>query len=320
MATSTGPRELVGMVREVRYRGDEGFVVATLDCGTAVVGTDPAGDLVPRTTFRFLGRWTRHAQHGEQFAFSTFARHTPHDEAGVVRYLQEVAPHVGQVTARKLWEMYGSDAVSVLRTRAAEVAAAGLMPAAHAEEAAAALEALAGLEATRIDLWSLFDGRGFPRSLIQACITRWGSRAPERIRRDPFVLMVAGLPGCGFLRTDAFYLALGHNPARLKRQALCCWHALREFGDRGGDTWFPVERVSQDLRRKLGDAARPVDAVRLGLRARWLARYRDRDGQLWLAEARKAANERRLAEAAKALLAWAPPERPETNGQRTRRF
>src|SRR5215472_19220102 len=112
---------------------------------------------------------------------------------------------------------------------------------------------------------------------------------------------------------DALYLALGHNPARLKRQAICCWQALREFGDRGGDTWFPVERVAQELRRKLGDAARPKDAVRLGLRARWLARYRDRDGQLWLAEARKANNERRLAEAAKALLAWVPP-RPEKDG------
>jgi hypothetical protein len=128
--------------------------------------------------------------------------------------------------------------------------------------------------------------------------------------------MTSNLPGAGFLRCDALYLALGHNPARLKRQALCCWHSLREFGERGGDTWFPVERVSQDLRRKLGEAARPVAAVRLGLRARWLARYRDRDGKLWLAEARKANNERRLAEAAKALLAWVPPQRPAGNGQR----
>jgi hypothetical protein len=320
MAQPAGPKELVGVVRRIQYRGDDGFVVAALDCGAAVVGEDPGADLRPGTTYRFFGRWVRHPRHGEQFAFSTFARHAPHDEAGVVRYLRQEAPHVGEAIARKLWERYGSDAVVVLRTRPAEVAAAGVMPAAHAEESAAALEALAGLEATRIDLWSLFDGRGFPRSLIQACITRWGSRAPERIRRDPFVLMTGGLSGCGFLRCDALYLALGHNPARLKRQALCCWQALREFGDRGGDTWFPIERVAQELRRKLRDVARPKDAVRLGLRAGWLARYRDRLGQLWLAEARKAANERRLAEAAKALLAWAPPERPERSGQRARRF
>jgi hypothetical protein len=129
-------------------------------------------------------------------------------------------------------------------------------------------------------------------------------------------MMTSDLPGCGFLRCDALYLALGHNPARLKRQALCSWQALREFGERGGDTWFPVERVAQELRRKLGDAARPKAAVRLGLRAQWLARYRDRDGTLWLAEARKAANERRVAEAAKGLLAWTPPELPGTNGHR----
>jgi hypothetical protein len=152
--------------------------------------------------------------------------------------------------------------------------------------------------------------------LIAACIAKWGARAPERVRRDPFALLIAGLPGCGFLRCDALYLSLGHNPARLKRQALCCWQALREFGDRGGDTWFVVERVAQELHRKLGDAARPKAAVRLGLRARWLARYRDREGKLWLAEARKAANEQRVAEAAKGLLAWSPPDRPGANGQR----
>jgi exodeoxyribonuclease V alpha subunit len=315
MARPAGPKELVGVVRRVQYRGDDGFVVAALDCGAAVVGEDPAGDLMPGVTFRFLGRWTRHPQYGEQFAFSTFTRHAPHDEAGVIRYLKQEAPHVGEVIARKLWERYGSDAVVVLRTRPAEVAAAGIMSAVHAGEAAAALEALAGMEATRIDLGALFDGRGFPRSLIQACIARWGSRAPERIRRDPFVLMTGGLSGCGFLRCDALYLALGHSPARLKRQALCCWQALREFGDRGGDTWFPVERVAQELRRKLRDAARPKDAAKLALRARWLARYRDRDGKLWLAEAEKAAAERRLAEAARGLLAWVPPAAPAGSGK-----
>lgn len=313
MAKSTGPKELVGMVREIRVRNADGFVVADLDRGTTVVGEDPSEELRATTTYRFLGRWMRHPRHGEQFAFSTFTRHAPHDEAGVTRYLRQEAPYVGEAIAKKLWEKYGSDAVAVLRTRPGEVATSGVgLSARQAEEAAAALEALAGLEATRIDLWTLFDSRGFPRTLIQACITKWGARAPERIRRDPFVLMTADLPGCGFLRCDALYLALGHNPSRLKRQALCCWQALREFST--GDTWFPAERVAKELRRKLRDAARPKDAIKLGLRARWLARYRDRDRNLWLAEAQKATNERRLAEAAKRLLGWMPAATHTMNG------
>jgi hypothetical protein len=124
------------MLREIRVRNGEGFVVATLDCGTTVVGEDPAGDLRPSATYRFLGRWTRHALYGEQFAFGTFTRHAPHDETGVCRYLRQEAPHVGEAIARRLWEKYGSEAVAILRTRPGEVAAAGLMPAAHAEEAA----------------------------------------------------------------------------------------------------------------------------------------------------------------------------------------
>jgi hypothetical protein len=49
---------------------------------------------------------------------------------------------------------------------------------------------------------------------------------------------------------------------------------------------------------------RPDQAIRLGVLARWLARYTDADGKEWIAERQKAHNEERLAAAVGDLLAW----------------
>src|SRR5262249_40527514 len=141
----------------------------------------------------------------------------------------------------------------------------------HAREAAEDLERLAGMQSTKIDLWSILDGKGFPRNLIEDCLARWGSRAPERIRRDPFILLTSGLVGAGFVRCDALYLELGGRPDRLKRQTLALWHAIRTRGS--GDTWFRKEHATQILRQALKARVqpRPDQAIRLGVLARWLA-------------------------------------------------
>lgn len=316
-AIDRAARELIGTVESVRFRGESGYTVIYLKSGSVAVGSDAHGDLRPGLPFRFLGKWTTHAQHGEQFAFLTFVRHEPHDRPGVIAYLEKMAPHVGKGIARRLWDAYGSDAVAMLRTRPDEVAAARIMPLEHAREAADRLQTYAGMEAVRIELWGLFAGRGFPRTLIEAVIERWGLRAPRLIRRDPFRLMIDGLPGCGFLRCDALYLDLGHPPHRLKRQMLCCWRALDELAGEG-HTWAQVERVAQRLTKDMGgkEAARPRDAIRLGIRSQWLARRRDESGQLWLAIGTNARQEVTITAGVRSLLDWRPPTPEEIQQQR----
>lgn len=299
---SNEQRELLGEVARIVHANAEGFFVATLRDGSTVVGTDEDARLSEGRTYRFLGRWTEHQRHGRQFAVRTFVAHVPHDARGVVRYLTEVAPGVGPARARRLWDLFGSDAVVVARTRPAEVVAAGVLTERQAVEVAEALERYAGLESTRIDLWELFDARGFPaRVLIPECIHRWGTRAAERIRQNPYVLMIRRLPGCGFQRCDQLYLALGGRPHKLKRQALLAWHLLRS--DTTGDTWIPAPEIVRQLTSQLGDMARPVDALRLARRGGLIAHRKDAAGNHWVTARERADHERTLAEAVARLRA-----------------
>lgn len=250
-------------------------------------------DFVRGLDYRFYGRWVNHEKYGRQFFAKTFIRTAPHGRAGTIRYLQQ-APHIGRASALQLWDKFAGDAVRIVREdpEVASAAIGGQFNLERAAEASAYFVQEQAIEATTIDLMDLLDGRGFPKSTGKKCVAEWGNTAAELIRRNPYLLM--RFKGCGFLRCDQLYLDLGGDPAKLKRQALCAWHAIAK--DTSGNTWFEPGHVERGLRDRIGGTTvRAVDAVRLAVRGKLLATYRDGAGKLWFAQAGKAGNEQVIA-------------------------
>ena len=319
--------ELTAVFRRERHRWDQTVI---LDCdvpkqnGDGQVSYEPVtvkatvadGELVNALSYRFYGQWKpytnqRTKQTEQQFHAQTFVRSQPHGQAGVIRYLMQ-APGVGHATANTLWKKFAGDAVRILREQP-EVAAAAVprFSESTAAEAAEYLKREAGLEACTIDLIDLLGGRHFPRDTHKWATAKWGNRAAELIRRNPFLLR--GRRGCGFLIVDRMYLELGGDPARIKRQALCAWYAVNR--DTNGHTWYDRQFVEEGLREKIGGAAVNVaKSVRLALRSRLLAGRRDADGHYWFAERGKADSERIVAEHVKAMLADDSFQWPSPNG------
>jgi exodeoxyribonuclease V alpha subunit len=258
------------------------------------------GELKPGVEYRWLGSYTNYThprtrKTEKQFLAKSFTRATPHGREGIVRYLVD-APWVGNVFARKLWDKFGSDAVRMLRESPLEVAAAvGLIPA-RAEEAAAWLEKEKRIEDCKIGLADLLAGRGFPKGTIRLAIKNWGNAAADHIRKNPYRLML--FRGCGFAKTDKLYLELKHNPAALKRQALCAWYALDS--DQEGHTWQTEGYFCQKLRDRISGAnCNPKAAFAIGRRAPLgsplLAGRRDENSRVWFAEGKRARNEMTVA-------------------------
>jgi exodeoxyribonuclease V alpha subunit len=298
--------ELVGTVAHIIWTADDGAaVIARLGSGEVVKGSLPEGEQLDHgMAYRFLGRWETHPKYGKQFAFATYTRHTPHSRDGVTKYLTEIAPNVGKVKAQRLFDALGPDAVHILRAEPERVAATGILTSEQAREASDALHDEAAFQETKVDLYGLFAGRGFPGTLIRACIQRFGARAAEMVRRNPYVLLLREMPGCGFLRCDKLYLDLGHPPGTRKRAMLAAWHELRSDPD--GHTWVFIQRVARAVGHCIpgATAADVKAAVRLGRRAGWLETRRDRHNLLWVAEKAKADNERAVAEKLAELWAW----------------
>ena len=292
-------KEHTGLLEKVVWADDDRLVcILALTDGKSVIVDAASGEFVRGQKYRFLGRWEE-GKRGPQFKASTFVRDLPHTRTAVVKYLGDVCNGIGSKVATKLWEAYGPDAVRVLREEPQRVAGDKLLPLAAAQDAARDLCRFSGLEQTRIDLFGLFNGRGFPGTLVDHAVARWGVRAPELIRACPFRLLTGRLPGCGWRRCDKLHLDLGKRRDSLKRQALAGWNALRE--DRTGSTWVPAETVVAAITDAVPASADPVKAVKLGIRGGLLRVRRDGPAR-WVAVAGHARAEQRVADSVARLL------------------
>jgi exodeoxyribonuclease V alpha subunit len=305
--------ELVGTYQATRYRNvEQGFMVGFLEDKTQLTGpAEPCPE--PGMTYRFFGHWKTSPKYGKQFKFAVFTSHAPHTRTAVVTYLVRTlrGTGIGQQTIERIWDLYQSEAVRTLRMNPAKVAEDLKIDVSKCRAASDRLDEHTSSENTTVDLIGLFAGRGFPMATVKEAIDRWGTRAPGLIRRDPYLLMTHRLPGAGFARCDTLYQSLGLDLSKLKRQTICLWHHLFSMGS--GDTWHPYKDACDGLRRKIGGVdVTPNKAIRLGMRARWIAIRKDSDGKGWLADGKSARNEHDLADML-IQLNTAPVRWPEVN-------
>ena len=316
--------EICAVPIEEKYRR-ESFAIIKARQGTPVnqqlprqfslLGDADPGEMKPQLPYRFWGRWESN-QFGDAFRFDSFAPAQPHGHAGVVKYLQQ-ARHVGIAYAELLWDEFGGDAVRVLREEPerAREAIGPKFSIDKAREAAEDLKKLQAAENLTIQLYDLFDGRGFGKACVRQALKLWGAEAVETLTRDPYRAMA--LRGVGFLKADKFYLDLGKQPQKLKRQAYCLTYAVTKESDQAGHVWVPWEQGVEYLKAAVAGAeVSPEKALTLARRGRLLMTRQDSEGRLWAADVRRAAAEdyvcRHLVDAmASETIAWPSLDRPE---------
>ena len=282
------PRKCEEMTGEFRYERnafandgeDNRTIIGDLTDGTTIKGRARLGALEPGLTYRFYGYWVTHPKYGRQFSFQSFTLATPTGERGTVAYLQR-ANGIGRKRAMEIWDAYGESSLFILRTSPNQVAEEidGLTVE-QCKAASEYFEELAGTEAVTIELTDLFANRGFPRSLVEAVLRKWGNAAPSVIRDEPYVLM--RFKGVGFLRADALYLELGHPADAIDRQGWCIWHALNS--DQEGNTWLSLKQCTGHLNANIAGGEVKVDAAVQWATNQALVTKRVEDGEIWLAE------------------------------------
>jgi hypothetical protein len=280
--------ELTGIYEREGFRNDDNWFFGFLEDGTKISGVCEPGTYIPGIQYRFLGQWDKQdTGYGPQFKVKASIQSEPHTRAGVVEYLARYAPGIGTILAHRLCDTFSADkAIGVLKTDSKTAAAkvSGLNFGA-AELAAVSLQHQEHFQETKIDLLDLFAKRGFPHVLVDLACDKWGVKAAQRIRRDPFVLLVTKMPGCGFLRVDSLYLDLGLPPDRLKRQVMAAWHVIHS--DMSGSTWYRWARIVEEIGRRITGELKAEKALKVAVRADWLA-VREVGGEVWLADAKRA--------------------------------
>jgi len=275
-------------------KDDDRAIVGRLEDTTTVRGKAREGELESGLTYLFRGFWTEHPRYGKQFQFHSFGVSQPAGERGTVSYLTR-GPGIGRKRAKQIWELYGQESLEAVRERPEEVAAKvnGLTDA-KAKEAAAYFQAHKDREVVTRDLEELLSGGGFPKRLIDKLIERWGAKAAENIRSNAYLLMA--FRNVGYGKADRLYLQLGGRPDAVERLGWCAWNALHK--DRDGSTWRPVEFGRQAIQAGVaGVDANPQAGLDWAIQERHIAVRRNGcpGGRVWIAEAERAAAEKRLA-------------------------
>lgn len=294
------PRIIIGeMKRTDRESGD------TL----TIKGEAAVGDLKPDLSYRWYGYWKdyfnkRENRNVPQFNFTSFVVEVPADRHGVVEYLKQ-CDGIGPATAYGLFERYGADAVRKLRESPDEVQREVGMRGFSLAKAVSASKYLTEwqrLEKSKIEMLGLLNGRGFFKKTPELAIGKWGARAAEIVRQDPFKLM--SFSGAYFGKCDKMFLALAkdHEDAtwrstRLKRLALCAANAVTKSRD--GSTWVKFDVADQSIKGSISSCDLPQHrvnrAIHMACRAGLIV-SRVEQGVEYLAEAGKAAAESRLAQ------------------------
>ena len=267
--------------------------------------------------YRFYGRFSNYTNRrtGEtqpQFHFQTFVAAVAHDRASVVAYLVAAGSGLGlgPSTAAKAFDKWGAGCIAHIRQEPHDlINVNSRITPEQCEAISSKLKQQQATEDATIDLTSLLNGRGLPKTTARNAIKKWGNKAAELVRRDPYSLM--NFRGCGFKLCDSLYLELGHDPARLRRQALCAWYSIASQST--GDIWFPATQVIRAIEATIGSTnARPKAAIRMAMRLGRLSPDHygamagiktdgvngpiDASGSaVWLSEGRAAANEESLA-------------------------
>lgn len=288
-------RELSGVVdRVIWYDESSGAVIARLRNGTGVKGDCEPGGLVRGARYRFFGHWQATEKYGDQFCFATYTTECPEDRRGVVAFLRENCNGIGEAIAGKIYEAFGSKTLEAIRDDPVAVAGKTQIDIGTIHDLSDRLKNCLSGQEQRAKLFGILSGRGFGKVAIAACVRKWGDKAADVISRDPWKLLTADIPRAGFKTVDRLYLERGGDPARLKRQMLAGWEALRSSSD--GHTWLPESAFAAGVLAASGALLSEVErAKELADRSGWIEFRPGGSGNLWMAERTRARNEKAIA-------------------------
>ncbi len=128
--------------------------------------------------------------------------------------------------------------------------------------------------------------------MIREAIAKWGNRAADIIRKDPFATLI--FKGVGFPTADRLWIELGHPPDSIRRQEVAAWYAV--WSNRGGHTWVNTDTIRVALREQIASDKLNIDgAIKEACDKERLTTRMNGCGKLWVADFYRARSEQIVA-------------------------
>ncbi len=252
-------KALEGRVESVVFRNEEnGYTVLRLavpgeEEPATVVGCMPG--VSPGETLSVTGTWGHHAAYGAQFKARTVERKMPSEAAAILEYLSSGAVKgVGAVTARRLVEEFGEDALEVLENQPERLAGIKGMTPKRARELSENFRAQMGMRR----LLNFLRANELSPDLALPLYRHYGDGALEEVKANPYLLTAEGMD-VAFQTADALAVSLGvdaNDPQRL--EAALLFELRHNAGN--GHSFLPVDKLLLATTRLLSlEGPEPLD-------------------------------------------------------------
>ncbi len=222
------------------YQNEEnGYTVLRLEAGEeelTAVGCMP--DAAPGELLTLQGEWTVHPSYGRQFKALVVARRLPEGARAIYEYLASGAVRgIGAVTARRLVEEFGDQALEVLEEEPEKLTR---IKGVTLKRARALSESFRQKMGMRL-LMDYLAAHGLPAQLGLSLWQRYGGEALEALRRNPYLLADPEL-GLDFSVADALALSGGlAGDAPLRREEGLCYELTHNLTN--GHTFLPRDKL-----------------------------------------------------------------------------
>jgi exodeoxyribonuclease V alpha subunit len=242
--------EVDAVVRSFTFRapdGDFAVIKVELDEGSELAtAVGPLGAVERGESLRLQGRWVDDPRFGRQLRVDGWLPAAPESRAGLARFLGSgTVEGLGPELAQRLVDKFGLDTLDVLDHhphRVTEVEGIGPI---RARKIAAAWAEQRETRALMVHL----RGHGIGAALASRVARRFGSRALEVCRKDPYRLALE-VPGVGFSTADRLARAEGLPPDHPTRLAAGAHHFLAEAAE-AGHVCRPRDALIEDTAARL---------------------------------------------------------------------
>lgn len=206
------------------------------------------------------GEWKENIYRGSknfQFMFEYAKHDNPSNEKGIAMYLTKYIDGIGVETAARIINKYGIESIETLKNSPSRVSVEikGISKK-KAHEISDKLIELEKLETIYIELEGLLgDVKGLPKKTIPELISRYGFKAFDVLKLNPYIL--TAINGIGFLLADRVALEkLSIQPDSIFRQKAGIEYALKQELSKGG-TWGSLQSILNDAKQLIDNNVLP---------------------------------------------------------------
>lgn len=200
--------------------------------------------------YTFTGDFQIQKGYGIQLSFTDYSRQRPISEKAIIDYLSFNCKGIGVTTAKKIYNIFGSESIEILKTEPLRVANMLGMSVEKAIEASKRLEDIEDHEALKLQLSSLLSGTLAHKGHINAIIKKYKSAAPDIVLNQPYTL--TEVSGIGFKIADSIAVKNGIDLESPERVSACTEYVIKNWERSGGHTCILKEIMIKNVCTETG--------------------------------------------------------------------